>query len=171
MSSQDNSKSGHSNSISNGVHIRRNVVMENIKVATSISNAVVDDDGSITPTPTTTVTSTVFENGISHGSVRSDPMILTRHNININNPLGDFDNLEKSTSPDRNLNPSDSQNHENHSGQQQHQRQRELYYENANAVLVPPLNFAMVAPGVYRSGHPNKHNFPFLEKLGLKVIV
>ncbi|ORZ07745.1 protein-tyrosine phosphatase [Lobosporangium transversale] len=29
----------------------------------------------------------------------------------------------------------------------------------------------MVAPGVYRSGHPNKHNFPFMRKLGLKVIV
>ncbi|CAG8841436.1 11608_t:CDS:2, partial [Racocetra persica] len=25
-------------------------------------------------------------------------------------------------------------------------------------VMVPPLNFAMVAPGVYRSGHPN-HDF------------
>ncbi|KAF9974474.1 hypothetical protein BGZ73_002098 [Actinomortierella ambigua] len=48
---------------------------------------------------------------------------------------------------------------------------RPLHYESANKVLVPPLNFAMVAPGVYRSGHPNKHNFPFLKKLGLKVIV
>ncbi|KAF9097366.1 hypothetical protein BGX23_009069 [Mortierella sp. AD031] len=55
--------------------------------------------------------------------------------------------------------------------QQQQQRQRELHYESANAVLVPPLNFALVAPGVYRSGHPNKHNFPFMKKLGLKVIV
>ncbi|KAF9127528.1 hypothetical protein BGW39_005795 [Mortierella sp. 14UC] len=52
--------------------------------------------------------------------------------------------------------------------QQQQQRQRELHYESANAVLVPPLNFALVAPGVYRSGHPNKHNFPFMKKLGLK---
>lgn len=38
-------------------------------------------------------------------------------------------------------------------------------------VLVPPLNFAMVAPGVYRSGHPSAHNFDFLRKLGLKTIV
>lgn len=37
--------------------------------------------------------------------------------------------------------------------------------------LVPPLNFAMVAPGVYRSGHPNKQNFSFLRKLGLKTIM
>ena len=40
-----------------------------------------------------------------------------------------------------------------------------------DAVLVPPLNFAMVAPGVYRSGYPNKKNFPFLRKLGLKSIM
>ena len=39
------------------------------------------------------------------------------------------------------------------------------------AVMVPPLNFAMVAPGVYRSGYPNKKNFPFLSKLGLKSIM
>lgn len=38
-------------------------------------------------------------------------------------------------------------------------------------VLVPPLNFAMVAPGVYRSGYPNKRNFPFLKKLRLKSIM
>jgi tyrosine-protein phosphatase SIW14 len=37
--------------------------------------------------------------------------------------------------------------------------------------LVPPLNFAMVATGVYRSGHPNKQNFSFLRKLGLKTIM
>ncbi|KAJ3185812.1 hypothetical protein HDU85_001181 [Gaertneriomyces sp. JEL0708] len=37
--------------------------------------------------------------------------------------------------------------------------------------LVPPLNFAMVAPGVYRSGYPNRKNFPFLQKLGLKSIM
>lgn len=37
--------------------------------------------------------------------------------------------------------------------------------------LVPPLNFAMVAPGVYRSGHPNRQNFSFLRKLGLKTIM
>eukprot|EP00041_Stephanoeca_diplocostata_P037046 m.1381363 g.1381363 ORF g.1381363 m.1381363 type:complete len:401 (-) comp24970_c0_seq26:7020-8222(-) len=37
--------------------------------------------------------------------------------------------------------------------------------------LVPPLNFAMVAPGLYRSGYPNKKNFPFLIKLGIKTVV
>ncbi|KAI9498788.1 tyrosine phosphatase family-domain-containing protein [Zychaea mexicana] len=37
--------------------------------------------------------------------------------------------------------------------------------------LVPPLNFAMVAPGVYRSGHPNRQNFSFLRKLGLRTIM
>eukprot|EP00051_Salpingoeca_urceolata_P029641 m.490501 g.490501 ORF g.490501 m.490501 type:complete len:272 (+) comp28209_c0_seq1:108-923(+) len=38
-------------------------------------------------------------------------------------------------------------------------------------LFVPPLNFAMVVRGVYRSGYPNKKNFPFLEKLGLKTMV
>ncbi|KAL2919628.1 tyrosine-protein phosphatase siw14 [Polyrhizophydium stewartii] len=41
----------------------------------------------------------------------------------------------------------------------------------ADRVLVPPLNFAMVEPGVYRSGYPNKKNFPFLKKLGLKSVM
>ncbi|RSH79314.1 uncharacterized protein EHS24_001354 [Apiotrichum porosum] len=38
-------------------------------------------------------------------------------------------------------------------------------------VLVPPINFALVAPGVYRSGHPNRRNFGFLARLGLKTVV
>jgi len=38
-------------------------------------------------------------------------------------------------------------------------------------VLVPPLNFGMVAPGVYRSGYPNSKNFPFMKKLRFKSIV
>ncbi|KAI8908224.1 protein-tyrosine phosphatase [Powellomyces hirtus] len=42
---------------------------------------------------------------------------------------------------------------------------------NPVKLVVPPLNFAMVAPGVYRSGYPNRKNFPFLQKLGLKSIM
>ncbi|KAK9451619.1 tyrosine phosphatase family-domain-containing protein [Limtongia smithiae] len=38
-------------------------------------------------------------------------------------------------------------------------------------LLVPPLNFAMVASGIYRSGHPLPINFQFLEKLKLKTII
>ncbi|KAK0548439.1 peroxisome assembly protein (Peroxin-2) [Tilletia horrida] len=38
-------------------------------------------------------------------------------------------------------------------------------------VVVPPLNFDLVAPGVYRSGHPNERNFDFLERLGLRSIM
>eukprot|EP00126_Sphaerothecum_destruens_P004981 Sdes_comp18486_c1_seq2m8484 len=40
-----------------------------------------------------------------------------------------------------------------------------------DVVYVPPLNFSMVIPGVYRSGYPNKKNFPFLRKLKLKCII
>ncbi|BFZ61955.1 hypothetical protein YB2330_003033 [Saitoella coloradoensis] len=38
-------------------------------------------------------------------------------------------------------------------------------------VLVPPISFAMVAPGVYRSGHPLRLNFNFLEKRKFKTII
>lgn len=38
-------------------------------------------------------------------------------------------------------------------------------------MLVPPLNFALVAEDVYRSGHPLEINYRFLENLALKTIV
>jgi tyrosine-protein phosphatase SIW14 len=39
------------------------------------------------------------------------------------------------------------------------------------SLIVPPLNFAIVEPGVYRSGYPNKRNFKFIQKLKLKTIL
>ena len=45
------------------------------------------------------------------------------------------------------------------------------HLEPAPEVLVPPINFALVVPGVYRSGHPNKKNFGFLKQLKLKGIM
>lgn len=38
-------------------------------------------------------------------------------------------------------------------------------------VVVPPINFSLVVPGIYRSGHPNKKNFSFLRRLNLKGIM
>lgn len=38
-------------------------------------------------------------------------------------------------------------------------------------VLVPPLNFAMVDNGVFRSGFPDSANFGFLKSLGLRSIM
>ncbi|ORX65097.1 protein-tyrosine phosphatase [Linderina pennispora] len=38
-------------------------------------------------------------------------------------------------------------------------------------LIVPPLNFAMIAPGVYRSGFPNPKSQPFLLQLGLRTII
>ena len=35
----------------------------------------------------------------------------------------------------------------------------------------PPLGFAMVSPGVFRSGFPTRHNAPFLQRLGLRTLV
>ncbi len=37
--------------------------------------------------------------------------------------------------------------------------------------MIPPINFAMVDSGIYRSGHPIPKNFSFLKKLGLKSVV
>ncbi|BBN05176.1 tyrosine-protein phosphatase SIW14 [Marchantia polymorpha subsp. ruderalis] len=38
-------------------------------------------------------------------------------------------------------------------------------------LLIPPLNFAMVDQGVYRSGYPNSKNFTFLHKLRLRSVI
>lgn len=38
-------------------------------------------------------------------------------------------------------------------------------------LLVPPLNFAMVDHGVYRSGFPDVYNLPFLEPLRLRSVL
>ena len=38
-------------------------------------------------------------------------------------------------------------------------------------VVVPPINFSLVAPGIYRSGHPNKKNVSFLRRLKLKSVM
>lgn len=37
--------------------------------------------------------------------------------------------------------------------------------------MIPPPNFAMVSPGVYRSGYPQAENCSFLKKLGLRSVV
>lgn len=38
-------------------------------------------------------------------------------------------------------------------------------------LLVPPLNFAMVDNGIFRSGFPEPVNFSFLQTLGLRSIM
>ncbi|XAR53827.1 Protein-tyrosine-phosphatase [Bertholletia excelsa] len=42
---------------------------------------------------------------------------------------------------------------------------------DGEVLLVPPLNFALVDYGVYRSGFPEPANFTFLQTLGLRSIV
>ena len=37
--------------------------------------------------------------------------------------------------------------------------------------LLPPLNFAMVDNGIFRSGFPDSTNFSFLKTLGLRSIM
>ncbi|PVU91858.1 hypothetical protein BB561_004172 [Smittium simulii] len=50
-------------------------------------------------------------------------------------------------------------------------KEQQLGNDLAISILVPPLNFAMVAPGIYRSGFPNTKNHKFLLSLGLKKII
>lgn len=38
-------------------------------------------------------------------------------------------------------------------------------------VVVPPLNFAMVCPGTYRSGYPRAVNHTFLRSIHLRTII
>lgn len=37
--------------------------------------------------------------------------------------------------------------------------------------VIPPINFAQVLPGIYRSGHPHQQNFKFLNSLKLNSIM
>ncbi|KAL6863829.1 hypothetical protein ACP4OV_016732 [Aristida adscensionis] len=43
--------------------------------------------------------------------------------------------------------------------------------EEEELLLVPPLNFAMVDHGVYRSGFPDVSNLPFLDSLRLRSVL
>ncbi|GAA5900339.1 uncharacterized protein JCM6883_002813 [Sporobolomyces salmoneus] len=43
--------------------------------------------------------------------------------------------------------------------------------QHLEKVLFPPLCFSTVLPGVFRSGHPNRHNSPYLDSLALKSIM
>ncbi|GAB4859399.1 Tyrosine-protein phosphatase dsp1 [Ancistrocladus abbreviatus] len=47
----------------------------------------------------------------------------------------------------------------------------EIQAEDIEGLFVPPLNFAMVDNGVFRSGFPDSANFTFLQSLGLRSIV
>ncbi|KAL6535928.1 Tyrosine-protein phosphatase dsp1 [Orobanche hederae] len=47
------------------------------------------------------------------------------------------------------------------------------FYEEAGGdeLFTPPLNFAMVDNGIFRSGFPDSTNFSFLETLNLRSII
>jgi tyrosine-protein phosphatase SIW14 len=41
----------------------------------------------------------------------------------------------------------------------------------AGGLIIPPLNFELVAPGVYRSGFPTRRNIEFLRRLSLRSVL
>lgn len=43
--------------------------------------------------------------------------------------------------------------------------------EGSEEYLTPPMNFAMVERGIYRSGFPETRNFRFLDSLGLRSVL
>lgn len=49
--------------------------------------------------------------------------------------------------------------------QEEHQINKEIDY------FLPPENFSMVTPFIYRSGFPKKKNFSFLKKIKIKSIL
>uniref|UniRef100_A0A0A9CXX1 diphosphoinositol-polyphosphate diphosphatase n=1 Tax=Arundo donax TaxID=35708 RepID=A0A0A9CXX1_ARUDO len=51
------------------------------------------------------------------------------------------------------------------------EREGEAAAPGEELLLVPPLNFAMVNHGVYRSGFPDVSNLPFLESLRLRSVL
>jgi tyrosine-protein phosphatase SIW14 len=62
-------------------------------------------------------------------------------------------------------------NDKNEEEEKLHHLEEFMFYKKIPSLLVPPLNFAMVSKGIYRSGFPNKKNFAFLKKLKLKSIM
>eukprot|EP00300_Choanocystis_sp_HF-7_P006867 c14951_g1_i1.p1 GENE.c14951_g1_i1~~c14951_g1_i1.p1 ORF type:complete len:183 (-),score=31.84 c14951_g1_i1:111-638(-) len=41
----------------------------------------------------------------------------------------------------------------------------------SKGLLVPPINFGMVMPGIFRSGYPAKKNLDFLHRIGIRSVV
>ncbi|KAJ1822412.1 tyrosine-protein phosphatase siw14 [Coemansia sp. RSA 2599] len=58
-----------------------------------------------------------------------------------------------------------------HTVMQREDEQRLQMAERQSQLIVPPLNFAMIAPGIYRSGFPNPRSHPFLLQLRLQTII
>ncbi|KAL0477465.1 hypothetical protein AKO1_005713 [Acrasis kona] len=54
---------------------------------------------------------------------------------------------------------------------QQKQPETNVQISQPTTVFIPPINFNMVIPGVYRSGYPTKKNFAFLKSIPLKSIL
>lgn len=44
-------------------------------------------------------------------------------------------------------------------------------YPDEEELLIPPDNFCLVEPHIYRSGFPGKKNFPFLKTLNLRTVL
>ncbi|CAN1232690.1 Tyrosine-protein phosphatase DSP1, partial [Linum perenne] len=65
--------------------------------------------------------------------------------------------------------------HNHHHYRRQMQVQPEMYSpvagDDHELNLLPPLNFAMVDNGIFRSGFPNSTNFSFVKTLGLRSII
>lgn len=50
-------------------------------------------------------------------------------------------------------------------------KSHDVALRDAYAAGPPPVNFAVVLPGLYRSGYPEKQDYPFMQGLQLKTIV
>ena len=46
-----------------------------------------------------------------------------------------------------------------------------LKKQSGQEILVPPVNFSMVAKGIYRGAYPNLRNIPFLKHLHIKTVL
>ncbi|KAI5952762.1 hypothetical protein KGF54_003629 [Candida jiufengensis] len=57
------------------------------------------------------------------------------------------------------------------SNQEEAQQNKVIIEPQISINLVPPLNFALVEDGIYRSGFPMEINYPFLSQLNLKTII
>lgn len=112
-------------------------------------------------------------NGIESVYSKFESITLDKESVSLLKNDSKSSNMKLTSTPlsDNNGNNSESNNNNNENSV----KDNTVSYKSINLgplnKLVPPLNFAIVEPGIYRSGFPNKRNFEYLKRLDLKSVI
>jgi len=124
------------------------------------NNSVIEPQQSIPTTTTTTKTIESSENTNNNNRIIDDSLILIQSMyVGTNHTNNNQDSASPITGGVGGLTITNLNNNNNNNN------------NSISPIYIPPLNFSMVIPGVYRGGYPNKKNFDFLKKIGLKSIL